>query len=414
MPNNRHLLNDFDIIRPSQLLDKGLPLPFLTGKYVVEEGWCAIITEGGAFREILQPGTHFLDKYHMWRDVKATAVNLRINTLTVSTTREFTIAQPVPVEINLDLSVEYQVSDPRRVALEMSTPLTSLYDRVIQAVREVVVNATIDEIRRQGEGIARYTLQRLQGMQLPKVIGIEIFNVLVTSIKATDAGSDLLAQQQMKEFTTIRDWQLDSMMTQQSRITPEWLMIHRPEIYAQLMAGNQALLKEMIDKGLLDPAGVLNQTTGTPAFDPMRLLGNMGFPGMGTSAPGLGAPPGISQPQLPGQAGAGAASAGDIHARMREEVGFLERLPGAKIEAKPGADTSGIPDGSYDVKIDIPRTSGGLITLFVTCLVGFPQKPPELDVDVDGQATPFQSAILRRWTGQYLVEIAREVKQFFG
>ena len=29
MPNNRHLINDYDIVRQSQLLDKGLPLPFL-------------------------------------------------------------------------------------------------------------------------------------------------------------------------------------------------------------------------------------------------------------------------------------------------------------------------------------------------------------------------------------------------
>jgi hypothetical protein len=296
--------------------------------------------------------------------------------------------------------------------MEITSPLTSLYDRVIQAVREVVVNSTIDEIRKQGEGIARYTLQRLQGMQLPKAIGIEIFNVLVTSIKATDAGSDMLAQQQMKEFTTLRDWQLDSMMTQQSRITPEWLMIHRPEVYAQLMTGNQALLKEMIDKGLLDPAGFLNQTTGAPPLDVTKLIGT--FPGMGPSAAGLGAPPGLPQPQLPAQATSGSGAAIDIHARMREEVSYLEKLPGAKIQAKPGSDTIGIPDGSYDVKIDVPRTSGGLITLFVTCPVGYPQKAPELDVDVDGQQTPFQSAIMRRWTGQYLVEIAREVKQFFG
>ena len=49
--------------------------------------------------------------------------------------------------------------------------------------------ATIDEIRTQGEGIARATLQRLQAMQLPKTLGVEIFNVLVTTIKDTDAGS---------------------------------------------------------------------------------------------------------------------------------------------------------------------------------------------------------------------------------
>ena len=410
MPNNRHLINDYDIVRQSQLLDKGLPLPFLEGKYVVDEGWCAVITEGGAYKETFQPGTYFLGHFKWGREVKATAVNVRLNTLTVSTTREFTISQPVPVEINLDLSVEYQVVDARRVATEITSPLTSLFDRVIQSVRSAVVYATIDEIRTQGEGIARATLQRLQAMQLPKTLGVEIFNVLVTTIKDTDAGSSALASQQMKEFTTVRDWQLDSMITQQSRVTPEWLMIHRPELYAQLAAGNQALLTAMVDKGLLDPAGFLNQPAGSTPLNPLTMMGNMGFPGMPSTQQLSGGNPVGQQPQITTSSSGG----NDIHVRMREEISYLEKISGVKVQAKPGADNSNIPDGSYDLKVEIPRTSGGLITLYLNCPAGYPQKPPTADVEVDGQDTAFQSAILRRWMGQYLVEIAREVKQYFG
>jgi hypothetical protein len=342
----------------------------------------------------------------MWRDVKAIAVDMRTHTLTVSTTREFTIAQPVPVEINLDLAIEYRVSDPHRVALEIKTPLTSLYDRVIQAVRGAIVHATVDEIRTQGEGIARTTLQRLQAMQLPKVLGIEVSNVLVTSIKATDAGTDALAAQQMREFTTIRDWQVDQAMTDQSRVTWEWLLRHRPEIAQQMFATYGDLAREMIDKGLLDPAGVLNQPaggTGQMQVNPANLLGNLLPSGM--------LPEGQrSTPSSPGQLPTG----GDVHARMREEVSYLEKLPGAKVETKPGTDEHGVPDGSYNLLVRLPRSSGGEITLYFACLAEYPESPPVIDVEVDGQAVPFQSAILRRWTGQYLVEIAREVKQWVG
>lgn len=413
MPTNRHLINDFDIIRPAQLLDKGLPIPGLTGRYVVDEGWCAVISEGGAFREILGPGQHLLSKYSFWRDVKAIAIDMRIQTLNVSTTGEFTIALPVPVQINLNLSVEYRVSDPRRVAMEIRTPLTSLYDRVIQAVRGVVVNATIDEIRKQGEGIASAALQRLQAMHLHTVLGIEIFNVLVTSIKETDGA---LAAQQLKEFTTVRDWQVDSMMTQQSQVTWEWLLRHRPEIAQQMISTHGMLAKEMIDKGLLDPAGFLNQPVGgfgqTPGqLNPANLLGGFGGFGAG-GTPGL---PG-QQPQLPGQspiAGHLPAST-DIHARMREEVSYLEKLPGARIETKPGTDSQGIPDGSYDLRIVMPRSSGGRIIIYCVCPTGYPQAAPTIEVEIDDQPTPFQSAALRRWSSQYLVEIAREAKQYFG
>lgn len=417
MSNNRHLINDFDIVRPAQLLDKGIPLPGLSGRYVVDEGWVAIITEGGAYKEVLQPGTHFLGKYHFWRDVKAIAVETRIQTLHVSTTREFTISQPVPVEINLDLAVEYRVVEARRVALEVKTPLTSLYDRVIQAVRGAVAYTTVDEIRTQGEGIARTTFQRLQGMQLPKVLGIELFNVLVTTIKATDAGTDALAVQQMKEFTTVRDWQLDSAMIQQSRMSWEWLLVHRPEIAQQMLATYGDIAKEMVDKGLLDPAGFLNQPANMPGqnWGPMN-LGNLlgpisGFP----AAPGGTTMGGMGQSQTPTPSGSAQLSdGGDIHARIREEVRLLRGISGTQIETQPGVDESGIPDGSYDLRVALPRISGGSIVLYFVCGQGYPQALPAVEAEVDGQEQPFQPAVLRRWTGQYLVEIAREAQKWFG
>ena len=405
MSTNRHLIDDFDVIRPEQLLDKGLPLPFLSGKYVVNEGWCAVITEGGAFKEILKPGTHFLEKYHFFRDVKATAINTKINTLTVSTSREFTIQQPVPVEINLDVAVEYQVRDPRRVATEISTPLTSLFDRVIQAMRSAVVHATVVEIRTQGEGIAQTTMQRLQAMQLPKIIGIEIFNVMVTSIKATDAGSDALAQQQMSEYTQARDSQLSNAISQGTQITPQWLMINRPELYAQLMAGKVQVERELIDKGLLDPAAFLNQPSSSSGFNPSNILGQFGNPMLSGQFGG-----GTQQPQITDQSFAQK----DSHSRIKEEIGYLKKISGVKVENKPGQDNDGIPDGSYDIRMTMPRASGGNITIYFSCSKNFPVDPPVMDVEVDDEDVPFQSATLRRWAGQYLVEIAREVKQYFG
>mgnify|MGYP001586357180 FL=1 len=187
-------------------------------------------------------------------------------------------------------------------------------------------------------------------------------------------------------------------------------MIHRPELYAQLAAGNQALLTAMVDKGLLDPAGFLNQPAGSTPLNPLTMMGNMGFPGMPSTQQLSGGNPVGQQPQITTSSSGG----NDIHVRMREEISYLEKISGVKVQAKPGADNSNIPDGSYDLKVEIPRTSGGLITLYLNCPAGYPQKPPTADVEVDGQDTAFQSAILRRWMGQYLVEIAREVKQYFG
>lgn len=411
MSTNRNLINDLEIVRYATPLEKGLPLPFLENKLTVEQGTCAVMIEGGAYKEVLSAGTHFLGKYKYFRELKAVLVDIRVKTLTVSTVREFSIAHPIPVEINLDLSVEYQVVDPRRVALEITSPLTSLFDRVIQAVRGVVVNANVEEIRRQGEGIARATLAQLKAMQLPRVLGVEVLNVLTSSIKATDTGSDALANLQMGEYTKVQDWRVDNMMLQQSQITPEWLMVNRPELYAQLAAGKLEVMKELIDKGLLDPAGFLNQPAGAPTYDPLKLTNDL-----------LGLNSGLNQQQGVGSVGTNQLPVGntqptigkDIHTRIREELNYLENQPGIKVDTKAGMDARGIPDGSYDLRVSLARAGGGNIYLYFTCLPTFPQTPPVFEVEVDGELTPFESSILRSWRGQYLVEIVREVRQYFG
>jgi len=408
MSHNRSLVNDYDIVRPAQFLDKGLPILGLASHYTVEEGWRAVITEGGRWRETLDPGTYSLDRYSMWHDVKATLVDVRSQSLLVSTAREFAIAQPVAIKINLDLSVDYRVVDPRRVALEVKTPLTNLFDRVLEAVRSIVSYATYDEIQKNGEGIAAATLQRLQAMQLPKVLGIEVLGVHVTRIEATDAGADALAQQQMREYGTLRDWQLDAMMTQQSQVSWEWLLRHRPEIAQQLLATHGELAKELINRGMLDPSALLSRPVGSSGqVDPAGLLGALGIGSMLLGASGSTHRPALS-------AGGQSPPAADIHTRVREEIALLEKLPGARVEARAGTDRHGVPDGSYDLRVTLPRTSGGQITLYLTCLARYPQAPPALSVEVDGQELPFDSAIVRAWSGQYLVEIAREVKQRCG
>lgn len=411
MATNRYLINDLDIVRPAQLLDKGLPIPGLAGRYVVDEGWCAVVTVGGAYQETLHPGHHLLSKYSFWRDVKAIEVDTRIQALTVSTTGEFTIAQPVPVEIDLDLSVEYQVTDPRRVALEIKTPLTSLYDRVIQAVRGIIVHATYDEFRTQGESIAHNTLLRLQAMQLPKLLGIDIFNILVTSIK----GADLIAEQNIKEYTTVRDWQLDNAILQQSQVTPQWLMMHRPEIYQQMLAGNTEVLKELIDKGLVDPAGFLNQPVGAEAASWQNVVSNMGaMTGMTMLQTGPGAM-GQQQPrQIPQDASPPAASQ-DTLSRIKEDIRYLKAMSGVQAQAGTGVDPStGLPDGTYNFRVEWTAGSGQPVVLLAHCSASYPKESPAIQIELNGRPAVFESAILRRWSGQYLVEITREVRDYYG
>lgn len=414
MGTNRSSISNATIIYPTQLLEKGIPLPFLEGRYVIDQGWCAVITEGGAYKEILEPGTHFLGKYKMFRDVKATKVDMRVKTMEVMTYGEFQISQPVPVEVDLSLSVEYRVADPRRVVSEVTTPLLSLFDRVIEAVRGSIVHATVDEIRTQGEGIARNTLQNLKAMVLPNVLGIEVLNVLTSKIKATDTGNDALATYQKEQWEKVQSFRIDNELAAQANLSPAWFALNRPELYAQIMAGNTAVITQLIDKGLLDPAGFLNQSAGNSGINPnasnmfvQNLLG--GFGGSQAGTPNQ-APRQDSMKQLESSTGPV-----DSRSRIKEEINLLKKVTGAVVDSTAGKDDDGIPDGTFTIKVDFPRSSGGQITVYFVCPENYPKAPPVVDFEIDGEERSFQSGILRRWNnGNYLVEIVRESKQYFN
>ena len=145
MIDNRHTIDDTDLVRPEQLLDQGIPLPLLSGKYEVREGYCAVVTEGGVFKEILTPGFYHLHRYKMFRNIRAVLVDMRVKQLSVETSRKYQIKYPVPVQLDLDLVVEYKVTDVRRVALEIDQPLHALFDRVNMAINPVVSVATYEE-----------------------------------------------------------------------------------------------------------------------------------------------------------------------------------------------------------------------------------------------------------------------------
>jgi hypothetical protein len=156
-----------------------------------------------------------------------------------------------------------------------------------------------------------------------------------------------------------------------------------------MLATHGQVAIEMINTGRLTPEGFLAQPAGAQGFNPMALAGEIGFPGLMAPLPGMGlgaglpggGAPSLAQPQLPGS-GAGPAPP-DIHRRMREEIGYLHGVPGAAIETMPGVDDSGVPDGTYNLKVDLPRNSGGRITLYVSCPAGYPQQPPLIEVELN-------------------------------
>ena len=167
------------------------------------------------------------------------------------------------------------------------------------------------------------------------------------------------------------------------------------------------LAKTMIEKGMLNTAGFLNAPPGSSPTS----SGSGAIPNLVAGMPGMPGAPG-GAPQLPAGGGPAAPSLLD---RMREERSFLEKLPGAKVELRSGVDRSNTPDGSYVMRLEVPRTSGGQLEIIFDCPPGYPKEKPSVDVLVNGQPTPFQSAALNGWRGvEYLTEVARDIRQRLG
>lgn len=239
MTTNRNQINETDLIRPPKFIHGDM--------YEVEEGWCAVVTEGGAFKELLDPGTY---KHDFSDNVKISEINTGVNTLPVLTVKEFTIPD-VSMKIDLDVSVEYQAKDPGLVATETSEPLKILFDLVIQALRSSIVNTTIIELTSQGNSISQSTMQKLQAINLPELLGIEISEVQVTRLFPANTASNRLL--------LVND---PNSRLQGKRIKPEWLRTNHLEIYKKLMEGEIQSVDDFLDIGILDdPAAFLDSST---------------------------------------------------------------------------------------------------------------------------------------------------------
>jgi len=399
MSDNRHLINDFDLVRAEQMLDQGIPLPGLSGKYEVKEGFCAVITEGGVYKETIGPGFYHLSKYKMFRNVGAILVDMRRKQLSIETKRKYSIKSPVSVQLDLDLTVDYQVQDPRMVALEIEQPLLALYDRVNQAIAPVIRGANYEEIKIITESFGERIFARLQGMQLPKIIGIKVLGVIITNLVPLDSGEDALSRQSMDEHRQFRNWQLDSIIRENTNFTlKDYIDDAPPEKRLDF-------IQALIENGAFDEAGKLlsrpaGRSSASPATDIENFLLNLGHthnrmnPDESSNNQKLLAGNDLNEAQS--------------RRRMLEEEELIKSIPGSKWELKHRADDKGFPDGSYIIR-KVPRSSGGEIICYFLCDKDFPRTPPIISLEVDHEDVVFESTNLRNWRGQYLYEIVNEV-----
>jgi len=170
------------------------------------------------------------------------------------------------------------------------------------------------------------------------------------------------------------------------------------------------LLQDMVDKGFMDPAGgFLNQptTNDNQSFQSNQLMNQLISGFIGDQPNLMGPQSTIGNNQL--TSGTNTSNSQNRDARMREEINLLRQIPGISVETKAGLDQDGLPNGFYNLRVCAPKQSGGEVVCYFACSPDFPSFPPLMMVEVEGEEYPFESANLRNWRSQYLVEIVREV-----
>jgi hypothetical protein len=315
---------------------------------------------------------------------------------------------PAPVE--LDMSVIFQVVDARRVATEIGTPMTRLYNDVFNAARGVINHATANEIRMGYETIASMVFTRLKGMNIRSRLGIEVKDLTVTRLD-----EETVTIFEIKDWTTIQEANLKAWIIQNTPISLQYLYIEHPEIIETIIKQQGALLQEYVKQGIngfellpsptemLIRLGVLPAGHGSNYTD--TIAASSYLPGSSTTY----LPSSLNQPAVHSQ-----PQPKSPHDRMQEEIDYLKTLPGSRVVSTAGLNDDHIPDGSYVLKVDLPRSSGGKIEICITCSTDYPASPPDLTIEVDGQYALYDSDIIRRWNRNYLIEIVRDIQRYAG
>jgi len=160
-------------------------------------------------------------------------------------------------------------------------------------------------------------------------------------LRALDSGEDALSQQIMNEYTTYRDWQVNSAIIANSQMDMMTMLKQAsPDKRIEL-------LQDMVDKGFMDPAGgFLNQPTSNnqQSFQPNPMMNQL-MSGFGVSQPQSN----MSNQQL--TSGNNVPNSQNRDARMHEEINLMRQIPGINYRDKAGLDQDGLPNGFYNFRV---------------------------------------------------------------
>lgn len=152
-----------------------------SGFYLVDQSEEGVVLRFGKFHDVVTPGLHWnppiIDEVTM---VNVTRVR------SISQTKSMLTQDENIVQV--DISVQYQVEDPRDYVLNVRTPELSIENALDSALRHVVGGTEMDEILTSGRELLADTVSsRLQAYLNDYGLGVRILAINIESTSAPDA-----------------------------------------------------------------------------------------------------------------------------------------------------------------------------------------------------------------------------------
>lgn len=390
--------------------------PKLTRKLRVDEGTNAVVTLDGLYRETLPPGGHVFAQYPLFRQCKVYYVDVKDRQVTVETKDELIVTEPAPVPIDLSIVVTYRVVEPRIVALEVSSPISALFDYAVEAMRDAVKRSKFEDLLVGGQ-VASLIYRHLQSRELDRYLGIQVLNVQIASVAADERVRGLLVEESIglreeqaltdrKMHVARRDLQIEmekalnqGRVADAMRLTPEYVYLTNPEMF-EMLYGNRRVTDELRLQGLIELArsGMIDVSAllGDSA-DFAQALGKMLTGRQTIDQPVPSLPSGPTLPEVM------------VSARERLEQEYLSlKEKGFQVSLRQDV-------GVYYVVIALRDAEDSTLDIYFACTEHYPEEKPTLFVELDGVQQEFDSVTIRNWDYQStLGQVVREVLTFYA
>lgn len=149
----------------------------------IEAGYAGLLIKNGRLVRTLQPGRHFSFALPLLEQCDLILVDTKIRNLEIVSHGDF-LSQDQYL-INVSLNVMYQVVDPKRVALELSDPITALVSAVKDTLGVAIGQLRVEQLTTQGRAHVRQHI--LNHTDVSYSLGFALEDVRVNDISFPEA-----------------------------------------------------------------------------------------------------------------------------------------------------------------------------------------------------------------------------------